>query len=325
VVDVKQVPAADRPASYLGAVGQFTWSAELKPTKCRAGDPVTLVLTLRGRGSLAAAAPPDLSEVPAVAEHFKTYEGTRETKGAACRFTYTLRPLSAEITEFPSIPGSYFDVQQNHYVTLQTDPIPIRVEKAAALARRHIVGAAGAARTPDELEVRREGIFANVTDPEELADESVRAETWALGLVGLAGLYGAIFAITWYVRRRLADPALARRRAAAGRARRRLREGTALLKANNTQQGAEQVRGALVGLMADVADVAEAGMTSADACRRLRSFGADEELVGRLAGALEACDATRYTPTGTSVNGLADQADQLLHSVVRSLKKQRCL
>jgi len=325
VVDVKQVPEADRPASYLGAVGRFTWSAELKPTRCKVGDPVTLVLALRGRGSLAAAAAPDLSQLPAVAENFKTYEGTRETKGDTCSFTYTLRPLSAEITEFPSILGSYFDVQRNRYVTLDTEPIAIQVEKAAALTGRHIVGAGSTARTPEALEVRREGIFANVTDPEDLADESVRAEYWALGLVGLAGLYGAIFAVTWYVRRRLADPALARRRAAAGRARRRLREGTTLLKTNNTQQGAEQVRGALVGLVADVANVAEAGMTSADACRRLRSFGADEELVGRLAGALEACDATRYTPAGTSVNGLADEAGLLLHSVVRSLKRRRCL
>ncbi|MBN1588171.1 MAG: BatD family protein, partial [Pirellulales bacterium] len=304
---------------------QFTWSADLKPTDCKVGDPVTLTLALRGQGSLDGAAAPDLAQVPAVAEHFKTYSGTRETKGDTCRFTYTLRPLSADITEFPSIPGAYFDVDQQRYVTLDTAPIPMHVEKAAAMADRQIVGAGGASRTPQELEVRREGIFANVTDPGQLVNESVNAEVWLIGLGGLAGLYAAIAIATGFVRRRSADPAIGRRRSAAGRARGRLRQATSLLKSNDARGGAEGVRGALVGLVADAADLAEAGMTTAEACRRLRHLGAEAAVVDRLGKTLEACDAARYTPDVSNTNGLADEASETLDSVVRSLKKQKCL
>lgn len=321
---VKQVPDEGRPADYLGVIGRCTWSADLKPAQCKVGDPVTLTLTLRGKGSLTTAAAPNLAEVSGVAENFKTYEGTREIKGDTCRFTYTLRPLNDQITQFPSIPGAYFDVTTDRYVTLETNPIPMIVSKAAALAQRRIVGG-GSSRTPDELQVRREGIFANVTDPDELRDEAVHAAYWLVGLGVLAGLYAATATATWYIRRRTADPKLVRRRAAVARARRRLREGTNLLKTSSTQRGAEDVRGALVGLIADVADVSEAGMTSAEACRRLHELGADQELVDRLSQSLEACDATRYTPTGAGVNGLAGEADHLLNSVVQSLKKQRCL
>jgi len=325
VVEVKDVPAAGRPASYLGAVGQFQWSAELTPTKCRVGDPITLVLTLRGRGSLDAAAAPDLSQVPGVAEHFKTYDGTRETKGNTCRFTYTLRPRSEKITQFPSIPGSYFDVASERYVTLNTEPIPIEVQQADALAEGQIVSSPGAAQAVGEPQLRRDGIFANVTDPSQFRDESVHAEYWLAGLGGLVGLYVLVASVTSYVRRRAADPAIRRRRAAVPRARRRLCDAITLLRARNTRDGAEAVRGALVGLVADVADATEAGMTSSDACRRLGDLGVERPLVDRMAAALATCDAARYAPRGAETNGLADEADELFDGVVRSLKKKRCL
>jgi hypothetical protein len=319
-VQVKQVPDEGRPASYLGVIGRCAWSAELKPTKCKVGDPITLTLTLRGRGSIDAAVAPDLADAPGVAENFRTYEGTREIKGDTCQFTYTLRPLNDKITEFPSVPGAYYDVGRERYVTLETKPIPMTVSAAPTLRS----GGGGASRTPDELQVRREGVFANV-NPDELRNEAVHAEYWLAGLGGLVGLYGLIAGATWLARRRTSDPAAVRRRSAVSRARRRLREGTALLKGSNTQKGAEEVRGALVGLIADAADIPEAGMTSAEACRRLRGFGADETLVDRLSHSLETCDAARYASAGSGVNGLATEADDLLHGVVHSLKKQRCL
>ena len=325
-VTIKQVPEEGRPASYLGVVGRFDdWTAELKPTRCHVGDPITLTLTLRGTGSLASATPPDLSKIATIAQHFKTYEGTCEIKGNTCKFTYTLRPLTDTIKEFPPIPGSYFDVTTNQYVTTQTDPIPIDVEKAVALSDSQIVGGSDIARNPDELEVRRDGIFANVTDSRELRDQAVHPAYWAAGIVGLAVLYGLIALITQFIRHRMSDPSATRRRAAETRAKRRLHEATKLLRSGDTQQGAEQLRGALVGLVADVADVAEAGMTSPDACRRLRQCGVDELVVARLTQALEACDAMRYAGSGSGTDGLADEADQLFHSVVRSLKKQRHL
>jgi len=324
-VEVRDVPEAGQPASYLGAMGRFQWTAELRPTACHVGDPITLTLTLRGKGSLDAAVAPNLAEIPAVAGIFKTYEGTREVKGDACRFTYTLRPLNEAIKDFPSIPGAYFDVEADRYVTLQTEPIPVQVEKGAVLAEGQIVGPSVVARQTDEPEVRREGLYANVTDPSEFHDESIRTKYWVVGVAGLGGLYGCVALATWFVRRRMSDPAAMRRRAAAPRARRRLREATVLLKAHDVRQGAEQLRGTLVGLVADVADAAEAGMTSSDACRRLREFGVEPPVVDRLARTLDACDASRYAPVDVGMDGLAGEADELFDSVVRSLKKRRLL
>jgi hypothetical protein len=313
-VEVKQVPEVGRPASYLGAVGNFTWSAELRPTECKVGDPLTLVLSLAGRGSLGMATAPDLSLLPEVTKHFKTYAGTAEVKGDTCQFTYTLRPLSEEVKEFPPIPGAYFDVQSDRYVTLATEPIPLRVEKADTLAAAQMVGPSGAARSPEQLQVRREGLFANLIEPSEFRDESVHAERWLAGAAELAGCYVLLATAMWFVRRRTADPAMVRRRGAAPRARRRIGRGVA-----------EEIRGALVGLVADVVDAPEAGMTTADACRRLRGVGVEEPIVERLAQLLEECDAARYAQAAADTSPTADEAAEILDAVVRSLKKGRIL
>ncbi len=128
-----------RPESYIGAVGRFRLSAKLSPQQVKTGDPMTLVLALSGEGALESAKAPDLSKNPAIAKNFKIYDATEQTKDGVRRFTYSLRPLTAEIKEFPPIEASYFDVQTERFDTLRTDPIPLEITAADKLAGRDIV------------------------------------------------------------------------------------------------------------------------------------------------------------------------------------------
>src|SRR5262249_13535931 len=54
------LPEACRPASFTGAVGTFTLAATASPLEVRAGDPVTVAVTLRGTGNLEHAEPPSI-------------------------------------------------------------------------------------------------------------------------------------------------------------------------------------------------------------------------------------------------------------------------
>ena len=55
---VAPLPDADRPASFSGAVGAFDFDVAAAPRELAAGDPVTVTLTIRGRGYLEGVAPP---------------------------------------------------------------------------------------------------------------------------------------------------------------------------------------------------------------------------------------------------------------------------
>jgi hypothetical protein len=49
-VNIHALPSANRPADFSGALGQFTVTAEASPDHVSAGDPITLRLTVTGRG-----------------------------------------------------------------------------------------------------------------------------------------------------------------------------------------------------------------------------------------------------------------------------------
>ena len=224
---VKDVPRSGRPESYIGAIGHFRLDAELTPRKAKVGDPITFTLILSGSGSLAAVKPPDLSKSPAVAGRFKVYEATQKTDSDTARFIYSLRPLAEGDEPFPAVTASYFDVDEGRYATLQSDPIPISITKAERLSAEQIVASPRVAgQTSKDFEARQEGIFANITDPNAVRDQSLRPIAWLTGLGGCLATYVLVAAATAIIRRRTQDASVLRRRAAAPRARRQLHSAT---------------------------------------------------------------------------------------------------
>ena len=323
VVSVKDVPLEGRPGSYVGLVGTFRAGAELEPKESKVGDPMTLTLELSGTGTFANAVTPDLKRIPEIADHFKIYEATEEIKNTRCRFIYGLRPQEAGIEEFPSIPLSYFDVETERYVTLATEPIPVRIIKTDHLSDDQIVSAGrGPSSAESELQARREGIFANITDPGEVRDERVRPGRWLLTLAGMAGLYVCVSLVTVRLQRIAADSSIGRRRGAASKANRRLAEALSHINQGRIVEGADLVQSAVVGLVADVTDLPEAGMTPRDVDSRLGELGILDDLRRRVADLLETCDATRYGATQRS-GQLGREAGAVLDEVIMAMKAGR--
>jgi hypothetical protein len=324
-VRVKDVPTAGRPDSYTGAVGRFEIGAEVSPHEVKVGDPMTLTLWLRGQGTLENALAPKLESIDEFAKHFKIYEATEETRDDSRRFTYSLRPKSVETTEVPSIPISYFDVEKETFVTLQSDPIPISVTAADRLASGEIAMAAPKQANSANIEVRAEGIFANVTDLRQLRDESVHPDRWFLSLGGLTGLFFVVALVTQRVQRLKSDTSLQRRRSATADARRRLQAAIRVAKEGDTRGGAEAISEAFIGLVADVTNTPHGVLTSTNAVNKLHEFGVAEPIVSRVRDVMQTCDDARYGATNGSMSDLPTKAAGVLDDLVRAMKGQRLL
>jgi hypothetical protein len=325
-VAVKDVPEKGRPDTYIGAVGKFSIAAEMVPTGVKVGDPMTLTLSLSGQGSLQSAIAPDLTRIPGVARRFKIYEATQQVKDNVCRFTYSMRPQVEGNEPFPAVTVAYFDTAAEKYVPIQSEPIPIQVARSERLSGDQIVAnTAGLPRTKADLEANRGGIFANVAELGEVRDESVHAGRWLTGLGGLAGVYLAVVLIAARWRRLAGDPALLRRRGAAAKARRRLRAAKAEFQAQRSREAAEQLRAAVVGLVADAADLAEAGLTARDVRRQFEAWELDPPLVAQVDRLLDTCDAARYGAVDGALGQLAASSDGLLQTLIEKLKAKKRL
>ncbi len=323
MVSVKDVPEQGRPDCYIGAIGQFQLSAELTPKKARVGDPITLTLSLSGKGSLEGVTPPDLAEVPGIAEQFKIYEATDDVRRGSCRFTYSLRPLVEGLETFPAVPVAFFDVEKGEYVTLQTEPIPIEVAKADRLSSRQILSGAGGNQR--ELQLQSEGVFANITDLSAVRNESIRPGLWLASLCGLAVVYLVLRMVLARMQRLSGDQSRVRRRSAAAKARRRMRAATAELKSRDVRHGTVDMQAALLGLVADVADLPEAGLTSKDVERELAELGVEADLTRQVVELLETCDAAQYGVSSSGPDQLPDQARTLLDALIKTFKRKRLL
>ena len=320
---VRDVPLAGRPESYIGAVGEFEVGAQIAPQTVRVGDPMTLSITLQGVGTLDHARPPAIDQLADVRSSFRTHDATEESATGKRIFVYSLRPLSKNVTEFPSVPIAYFDVNQQNYVTLNTPPIPVTVREAESLSGGDIVAASSSAvESSDTLQTREDGLFGNETDWKSIRDETVRPGRWL-------GFWSAMIIGTFvlaagvqYTRRVREDPALMRRRGASVRAQALLDEARTQLAAGDVRVACESLRRAVTGLIADFANIPEGGLTPRDAATALESLGVEAELCRSVDQFLSACDEASYGSAVDVVPELEHQARQLIRELIAGSRKR---
>ncbi len=198
-------------------------------------------------------------------------------------------------------------------MTLQTDSIPVRVAAAEKLSASQIAMSNGQPRAEANLEASSEGIFANITQPSAFVDQSVRPARWVLGMGSLAGVYAVLALVATRVQRQSNDQRRVRRRRAASRSRKRLAEATSTLP-SDARSAADLFRGVLVGFVADIADVPEAGLTASDVRSQLEQLEFPEVLIVRCTEVLQKCDHARY-----GAGGELAAVDQEVHSLLNEL------
>ena len=135
-ITVLDLPTADQPASFTGAIGRFNLKASLSSTHAQVSEPVTLKLVVDGDGDLDRV---DLTGV-ATSSDWKAYP-PKSTLVAAARgqrarkvFEQVLVPLHGGDLAVPPVSLAAFDPDSAGYVTRDTKPFVVSVEGAATAA-----------------------------------------------------------------------------------------------------------------------------------------------------------------------------------------------
>lgn len=321
-VKVKNVPSQGRPDSYVGAIGAFRVNADLLPATASVGEPMTLTLSIFGEGTVADIRAPDINVVPGIADSFRTYDATEKTEANGRVFTYSLRALSEEVTEFPSLPVAYFDVNKEEYVSLATPAIPLTITAAQELATSDIVAGLPAVGGADQLRTSDAGLFANHSSLQTLRATNFSMSRWmTIWIAMIVGYFSLSFGLQR--RQRLhADPDLVKRRNARGRAIESLK-AVRVAAGSDDSVSLEALSRIVATLISDYTGAAEAGMTSVDATAALSRFEIDSVLRERVTAFMEQGDAARFGAGGTDVKLVTEECDSLITDLSRELEK-RC-
>ncbi len=149
-INVLPFPEENRPVDFSGAVGKFSLSAQIAPSRVAFGDPVTLTVKVRGDGNLKTVSTPVLADT----QGFKTYDPQRQETGSEITFEQILMPKDADLTQIPAARLAYFDPDARQYKTAQAGPFPLEVVPAESAGSAKVVvskEAAAQPRAPEEL------------------------------------------------------------------------------------------------------------------------------------------------------------------------------
>lgn len=288
-----------RPEPFSGVVGTLALGASLDRDSVATNEAVTLTVTARGEGNIAAVPnptlglPPDFEVFPPeVSESVRPFgPGLSGEKS----FRYVLIPRAPGSREIPAITFGYFDAGAGGYRTASTEPIPFTVSGTA------VGGAPGAIARGGVAQLREDIRFIH------LGSESLRPAGrvlferpafWLIALLPLVGIAGAL-ALRRHRERLEGDVAYARGRRASRVAKKRLAEARALAATGDARAFYAEVARALRGLVADRLNLAEAGLQTTEVGARLSDRGVEDDVVGETRAILEHCDRQRFAPPGT--------------------------
>lgn len=322
-ISIKPPPAEGQPPWFDGAVGSFSFHVAAAPTSVAVGDPITLTMTIvdqtRGGNELELLKPPPLERQAELTANFRiptdplagTVQNRRKT------FTQTIRARNDGVTRIPPIRFSYFDPDNEQYVTLSSDEIPVEVTPAATLSISEIVGGRGAAESgPTELTELAGGILANDTGPELLRSHRTRVLSAArAAAIAAPPLLFAVLLVGRRHARRRGDAERSRWRRAGRHAARRLSE------AGSAPQGrqAETTAAAISDYVADRCNLPAGTLTRDEVVRRLRDRGVAADLLGEVESLLADCERLRYAGDGSDlVDSIAGRAALCLKRLERA-------
>ncbi|MBI1852975.1 MAG: protein BatD [Planctomycetes bacterium] len=325
-LSVSPLPAEGRPARFAGAVGDFSMNAAVSPTTVAAGDPVTLTVTISGKGDVESLAMPKVPSIPDT----RVYDPDRKvqltpnapTLEGTVTFSQAIVPASAGKLAIPALSFAFFDPDASppRYRTAEAGPFEVTVTPAAK-GSGGLVSAlpSGAGSSGDIAILGKDLLPLRSSSPVFVAiGRSGDLDGATLALLATApALYVAGLLVRRRTDRLRSDPAFAR----ALRAGKVARDRFAELRKRSTSVAdlSGDVSKTLTEYLGDKLGVPAPSFIGAEAGERLRKKGIDDTLATEIVDCLEACDRSRFgggaTGGGTS---LVDVAEKLVDSVEKS-------
>ncbi|MDR0795651.1 MAG: BatD family protein [Tannerella sp.] len=320
-IDVKPLPPG-KPASFNGAVGNYSMKTSINSTKVKANEAITITVALTGNGNIrllknpAVVFPNDFDAFdPKTEDNIRTTaQGTSGTK----TFEFMAIPRYAGDFEIPAIHFSYFDPKEGVYKSLSSESFKILVEKG--------IGGEG---TPPVV-----SNFSNQESIKYLGQDIryIMVETKPRFILNHEMFFGSFTYIIAYLiitvlfiaffmiyRKQVienANIALVRTKKANKTAVRRLKNADKLLKESNKEAFYEEVLRAVWGYLSDKLSISQAQLTKDNVAAELSKYGVGEELSDEFIDILNTCEFARYAPGQGS-----EAMDSLFKQTVNAIGK----
>ena len=297
-IEVKPMPAKDKPESFKGAVGQFTFTSKIDKTEMKSNDAFTVTYTVSGKGNI------ELLDLPKpnFPPDFEVYDPKISTNtknnsygiSGSKKAEYVVIPrVSGDFTLNPT-EFSYFDPSKNKYVTLESDRYELKVERSANEGSSGIIYAGG----QEAIKVVGSDIMHIMTIG-NLKKEGAMLFASPLYFIVIIAIV-AVFAVALIIYRKVnkfnQNQVLVRNKKATKIAKKRLHNAYSYLKIKDQNHFYEEFSQAVWGYISDKLNIARAKL-SMDTVREMMSDkNVPEDIVNQFIELLNNCEFARFAP-----------------------------
>lgn len=319
-IDVEPLPAAGKPSDFGGAVGEFTLSASADKTKVKAGEALTLTVTVAGRGNLKAVGGVKLPEMPSWRVYDPVATVNLSKEGDAVQGSKVLKivlvPRVSGDLSIPPLSFSFFDPRRREYRRAQTNPIPVAVAPGDATAA--ISYAPGpSAPAPGITEVARDIRYLKTRlEPSAVSRALSAAGSPSPAHGAPVAVFLAALAAAWRRRQAERDPRAVRRRLALSEA-----KDKAARAAAEPERAPALLSEALAGYLAARLDQPTSSLTLRKAVDGLGALGAGAASIEETRRLWMELDARRFAPGGGGASDLAGPLVDLLKRLETEVRR----
>ena len=325
-IDIEVVPLPERPAGFSGGVGHFTVSASLSKTETKANDPVSVRITVSGKGNLKLVKQPQI-ELPKDFDKYepKVTDKTRlTTAGIEGSMIYDILivPRHQGHYEIPPVSLTYFDTTTKSYKTVTSGPLKLDVAKGSGPGSMSDYSG-----QQDLQELSRDIRYIKTGDVRQQGiDEFFFGSTaYWITLAIMALVFITLFVI--FRQRAIENANVTKRRAGKANkvATKRLKKASKLMADNKPGEFYDEVLRALWGYVGDKLNIPVEQLSHDNISQRLSDRGVGEETIAQFIGALDECEFERYAPGDPkgNMNKVYEKAMTAIEQIEGTMKKRK--
>lgn len=296
-IDVKNLPTANVPASFNGAVGNYKFSASIDRDNVETNEAITLKLSISGSGNIKLL---DLPEVQLPTGFEKYDPKTRENIVRKSSVTgsktaeYLIVPRIAGEKVIPALEFSYFNPSSKKYVTKRSPDFKINVKKGTSTVETAISG-----YSKEDVKLLTEDIrFIKTSDfnfSEKKEASIIHSWFWYSLILPLMIFVGFIG-----IRKRqdkLSGNILLRKYQKAEKtAKARLKTAKKVLAESDIAKAYNELSLAFFGYLEDKLRLQKSEFTQDRVLSELLGRGVKKELVDKAKDILDKCEFARFAP-----------------------------
>lgn len=299
-INVKPLPAGNRPLDFSGAVGQFSMKADVDRNVVNTNDGITLRVSVTGTGNLnliekpAINFPPDFEVYePKIIDNFSNKGGTSGTR----TFEYLIIPRAAGNFAIDPIQFAYFSPVRRDYTMLSSGRFKLKVNKGS--------GSSAEAAAQGDVKYLGNDIRYLMEPPLNIhaAGNRLYGKTiyWFLLILPVLGFVGFVLLHQRNMRMR-GDSKLMQRKKATQIAVKRLHKAKKMLDSGQHDAFHEEISFALWGYISQKFNIPMSMLSMDTAREELESRNVDNALTERYINTLHDCNYARYAPAGKALN-----------------------